>query len=175
MTAQVNDADRHGLSTRTRTRRTVSSSFLCRQSSSSYSRIVLSNSPNISSAAAVSRWLTKSLTLWTLDIVVQVRTAFPSDAKLSCGIRTLKHADQAKLTLTCQQRGQERIGMAILKGRDECGFICTSNWFTGEGLMAFRICAGEFLLRGMSASFFFCDAAAEVTWFGGAFTDHRNR
>lgn len=69
ITAQMNNADRPVLSIRTRGWRTASSSLLCRQSSSSYSRIVLSNSPNISSAAAVSRWLTKSLTLWTLDMV----------------------------------------------------------------------------------------------------------
>lgn len=114
-TAGMNNVDRPVLSIRTRGLRTASSSFLCRQSSSSYSRIVLSNSSNISSAAAVSRWLTKSLTLWTLDIAVRLRATFLSQTKLKCWSLTLTHADQAKLTLTWQHQRNQRIGMIIVE------------------------------------------------------------
>lgn len=75
------------LSTRTSGLRTASRSSLCRRSSSSYSRIVLSNNPNISSAAAVSRWLTKSLIHWILDIVAVFNLL--SETPLKCCILVL--------------------------------------------------------------------------------------
>ena len=56
--------------------RTASSSFRCRHSSSSYSAIVLSNSSNISSAAAVSRCFIKTLSVWTLDIFTDSHKLF---------------------------------------------------------------------------------------------------
>lgn len=53
--------------------KTASSSFRWRRSSSSsYSLIVLSKCPNISSTAAVSRWLTNSFRLCSLDILLTV-------------------------------------------------------------------------------------------------------
>lgn len=48
----------------------ASSSFCCRRTCSSYSANMLSNRSHISSATAVSRWLTKSLMIWTLDILL---------------------------------------------------------------------------------------------------------
>ena len=56
--------------------KTASSSFRCRHSSSSYSAIVLSNSSNISSAAAVSRCFIKTLSVWTLDIFTDSHELF---------------------------------------------------------------------------------------------------
>lgn len=57
-TTENNNERVPALCNRTSGFKTASSSLRCRQSSSSYSEIVLSNSSNISSAAAVSRWLT---------------------------------------------------------------------------------------------------------------------
>lgn len=67
-TTENNNERVPALCNRTSGFKTASSSLRCRQSSSSYSEIVLSNSSNISSAAAVSRWLTKALSSRTLDI-----------------------------------------------------------------------------------------------------------
>lgn len=67
-TTENNNERVPALCNRTSGFKTASSSLRCRQSSSSYSEIVLSNSSNISSAAAVSRWLTNALSSRTLDI-----------------------------------------------------------------------------------------------------------
>ena len=83
----------------TRGWKTASSSFRCRHSSSSYSAIVLSNSSNISSAAAVSRCFTTTLSVWTLDI-------FTDSHELSLQKHSVKNC---LLTLMCLQSARLRI------------------------------------------------------------------
>ena len=77
--------------------KTASSSFRCRHSSSSYSAIVLSNSSNISSAAAVSRCFTKTLSVWTLDIFTESQQNFSSTDSTSGSVYFLRRAKLASL------------------------------------------------------------------------------
>lgn len=81
-TTENNNERVPALCNRTSGFKTASSSLRCRQSSSSYSEIVLSNSSNISSAAAVSRWLTNALSSRTLDIFFFKLATFPPDTLL---------------------------------------------------------------------------------------------